>query len=46
MTTPHIKSSWLYNGQMMVLVLFPNGVEKVMLRKRFMDLMKNELVSG
>ena len=30
MTQPHIKSSWLTNGRMMVLVLFPNGVERVM----------------
>jgi hypothetical protein len=40
MTTPHIKSSWLYNGRMIVLVLFPNGVEKVMVREKFIDLIK------
>lgn len=42
MTTPHIKSSWLHNGQMIVLVLFPNGVEKVMVREKFVDLIKNK----
>jgi hypothetical protein len=41
MTHPHIKSSWLTNGRMMVLVLFPNGVERVMVREKFLSLMSD-----
>lgn len=39
MMNPHIVSSWLANGQMIVRVLFPNGVERVMLREKFVSLM-------
>ena len=41
MTQPHIKSSWLTNGRMMVLVLFPNGIERVMVREKFLSLMSD-----
>jgi hypothetical protein len=40
MMQPHIKSSWLSNNRMMVLVLFPNGVERVMVREQFVSLTK------
>jgi hypothetical protein len=40
MTQPHIKSSWLYKGQSIVLVLFPNGVERVMTRNAFVKQME------
>jgi hypothetical protein len=41
MNEPHIKSSWLYNGQSMVLVLYPNGIERVMKREAFLHQMSN-----
>jgi len=41
MNEPHIIQSWLHNGQAVVLVLFPNGVERVMLRKAFTQMMGN-----
>jgi hypothetical protein len=41
MTQPHIKSSWLAGTRMMVLVLFPNGVERVMTRANFVNQMSN-----
>lgn len=37
MTEPHITRHWLYNGHSMVLVLFPNGVERVMTRRNFVN---------
>ena len=41
MTEPHITRTWLHYGQSIVLVLFPNGVERVMLRKAFTAMMAN-----
>ena len=41
MIQPQIKSSWLSNYGMMVLVLFPNGVERVMKREAFVSQMSN-----
>ena len=41
MREPHIKSSWLSNGTMMYLVLFPSGVERVMSRERFVGFQKD-----
>jgi hypothetical protein len=41
MTQPHITRTWLHYGQSIVLVLFPNGVERVMLRKAFTAMMAN-----
>ena len=41
MRQPHIKSSWLSNGRMMVLVLFPNGIERVMVREKFTSLIND-----
>ena len=40
MREPHIKSSWLSNGTMMYLVLFPSGVERVMSREQFVKFQK------
>jgi len=37
MTQPQITRHWLYNGQSIVLVLFPNGVERVMTRRNFVN---------
>ncbi len=37
MKEPHITRHWLYNGQSIVLVLFPNGVERVMTRRNFVN---------
>lgn len=41
MTQPHITRTWLHYGQAIVLVLFPNGVERVMPRKAFTAMMEN-----
>jgi hypothetical protein len=41
MTQPHITRHWLYAGQSIVLVLFPNGVERVMTKKAFVNQMSN-----
>ena len=41
MTQPQITCTWLHYGQVIVLVLFPNGIEKVMTRKAFTIILKN-----
>ena len=40
MLEPHITRTWLHNGQAIVLVLFPNGVERVMSRTSFTQMME------
>jgi predicted RNA-binding protein (virulence factor B family) len=39
MTQPQIKSSWLSNGQTILLVLYPNGIERVMSQTAFVKQM-------